>query len=193
MFDNENDWLKKVKITKKTIGIAIYLLNIIIILLSFFFNPLVFTIVVLFSVLLVFGIFPVLYYVQLLKQPITPEDYYLETVEKNYIHLDETLLIKMYEIRINNIRNFIFSYLALLAAFTFATLSNKDYFKTITYGALNLYYWDLGSGILGILVFIYATYGFDRFTLKELEILFKAKERLKQLKGENISPLITQK
>lgn len=181
------------KITKKTIGIAICLLDLLIFLLSFFFNPLVFIIVVSLSILFISGIFPLLYYVKLLKQQITPEDYYLKIVEKNYTHLDENLLIKMFEIRINNQRNFLFAYLALLVAFTFATLSNKDYFKTITTGVLNLYYWYIGLGIIGILVLVYATHGFDIFSLKELEILFKAKEKLKQLKGENISPPITQK
>ncbi len=101
-------------------------------------------------------------------------------------NLSHCVLVKMYEVRINNQRNFLFSYLALLVAFTFATLSNKDYFETVTYSFLNLYYWDISVGIIGILVLIYSTYGFDRFTLKELEILLKAKERLEQLKGDNI-------
>ncbi|MFZ3060165.1 MAG: hypothetical protein WA102_10560 [Candidatus Methanoperedens sp.] len=183
MLDKEKAWLKDVKITMKTVGIAICLLDLLIFLLSFFFNPLFFIIVFSVSVLVISGIFPILYSVQLLKQPITPEDYYLKIVEKNYIHLDEPLLIKMYEIRINNQRTFLFAYLASMVAFTFAILSNKDYFKTITYGVLNLYYWNIGLGIIGILVLIYATFGFDKFTLKELEILIKAKEKLKQLKG----------
>ncbi len=191
MSNEENDWLKNIVRNKKTIGITIYFL---IVLLSFFFSQLIFIIVVSFSILLISGILPILYWFQLLKQQITPEDYYLKIVEKNYTHLDETLLIKMYEIRISNQRNFLFAYLTLLAAFTFATLSNKDYLKNIGYyGGLNEYYWFLGLGIIGILVLIYATYGFDRFTLKELEILFKAKEKLEQLQRENISPPITQK
>lgn len=186
-----NNWLKNININKKTIGITIYLL---IVLLSFFFSPLIFIIVVSFFILLISGIFPILYYIQLLKQSVHPEDYYLKFVEKNYSYLDEPLLIKMYDIRINNQRNFLFSYLGLMVAFTFATLSNKDYFKNIIiYGALNQYYYFISLGILGILVLIYATYGFDRFTLKELEILIEAMERLKELKRENISQPITQK
>ncbi len=181
----EKDYWENIKRNKKTIGITIYLL---IVLLSFFFSPLIFIIVASFSILLISGIFPILYYIQLLKQSVHPEDYYLKFVEKNYSHLDEPLLIKIYEIRINNHRNFLFAYPTLLATFTFVTLSNKDYLKNfIIYGALNQYYWFIGFGIIGILVLVYATFGFDRFTLKELEILIKAMERLKQLKSENIS------
>ncbi len=186
-------WYQISEKTKKTIGITICLIDLLILLSSFFFNPLVFIIVVSLSILFISGIFPILYYVKLMKQQITPEDYYLKIVEKNYSHLDEPLLIKMFEIRINSQRNFLFAYLTLLAAFTFATLSNKDYFKTMTIGVLNLYYWYIVLGIIGILVLTYAIFGFDRFTLKELEILIKAKEKLKHLKEKNISQLITQK
>lgn len=186
MLDKEKDWLKDVKITKKTIGIAFLL----IVILSFIIIPLIFIILV--SLAIPIGL-AILYYVQLMKQPISLEEYYLKFVEKNYIHLDDNLLIKMFEVSVNNKRNFLFSYLALLGGFIFATLSNKDYFKTITSGFLNLYYWNIGIGIIEILILVYATFRFDRYTLKELEMLFKAKEKLQELKRENISPPIIQK
>jgi hypothetical protein len=181
MMNRLKDWLIK----KKTI-VAIAIAICIIILLCLFYNPLIFIIIFSISIFLITFVFPILYYYQLMKQQVLPEEYYFKFVEKNHHHLEENLLIKMFEIRINNQRNFLFSYLAVLVAFTFATLSNKDYFKSvIIYGPLNQYYWFSSFGIIGILVLCYATFGFDRFTLKELEILIKAKERLKQLQSES--------
>ena len=113
------DWLN-IKRNKKTIGIAIYLLILII---TLFLEKSIFIIIILVTIIIISSIFPGLYTFQLFNQQITPENYYLKILKNNYIYLDESILIKMFEIRINNHRNFLFTYLALFVTFTFAILS----------------------------------------------------------------------
>ncbi len=90
MLDKKRDWFEE---NKKTIGIVIYSIILLIILLGYFYNRSFFIIVISVSILLISGIFPILYYVQLMKQQITSEDYYLKIIENNYTHLNENLLV----------------------------------------------------------------------------------------------------
>jgi len=136
--------------------------------------------VIFFIILFTVGI-PIWYLLLIQKQPITSKDYYMAIIEKEHRHLDENLLTKMLEMRIANLRNFIFAYLALLATFTLVIAFNLD--KVHQYSP-NSYVPELCvlTGIIGIMVFVYYSFRLDRETIMELKELFKAMKRLDQLK-----------
>lgn len=181
------EWWKK---NNKTlifliIGVDIFLLGLLLLLLPIFFIYLFILNIITLTLLI-----PLLFYLSLIKQQISPEDYYLKTVETNYNDMDdETILIKMFEIRISNLRQFLFGYLVLTATFTLAVTSNEriyNYFNTTTIIGVGSAKVIIATGIVGILLMVYYTFGVDRLTLKDLEVLFKAKEKLRQLRGGGI-------
>ena len=174
---------------KVSIIIGFYLLIFIV---TFFYVKSVFLYFLLLTILILFIIIPILYSLLLIKQPITPEEYYFKTIKTNYMCMDESLLIKMFEIRINNLKQFIFAYLLLIMTFTLTMAFNpeaRNYFEKTILGVSSSTIFTVIGGI-GILALVFYSFGIDKFTLKELEILCKAKEKLKQLKEHNIPSAI---
>ena len=147
-----------------------------------FFNLLLLNII--FFIMLFTVIIPIWYLQLIQKQPITPKEYYMTMIKKEYRHLDKDLLTKMFEMRITNLRNFIFAYLAFLATFTLAIAFNLEKVRQYSH---NPYFPELCvlTGIIGIMVFVYYSFRLDRETIRELKELFKAIKKLDQLKKES--------
>lgn len=120
----------------------------------------------------------------IMKQQIGSEEYYRTIVEKEDRHLDNELLIKMFEMRMTNLRHTIFALLALFLMLTIAIVINT---KTLhNYLDSSLYWATLaGAGLFGILILLYGSVRFDRYAIEELDELFKAMERLDKLKKES--------
>ena len=183
-----DEWWKNKEVYQKVL-IVIGVVDLLILGVTFFYEKLVFfdfrllNIIILFDMILI----PALYLIMLCKQPISPEEYYLKNINDNYMYMDESLLTKIFEIRISNKRQSVFAYLFLFVTFTLTMSFNPEaynYFKvTIGSGSTLL----IAVGVIGILVLVFYTFGIDRLTLKELEILYKAKKKLRQLKERNIS------
>ena len=142
----------------------------------------VFFILLLLNIMLLTIVTPILYFQLMLKQPISPKEYYITTVEKEYRYLDNNLLTKMFEMRIANLRNFIFAYLTFLATVTLAIAFNLE---KVHQHQPNSYVPELCvlMGVIGIMVFVYYSFRLDRETIGELKELFKAMKRLDQLKN----------
>ncbi|RZN15970.1 MAG: hypothetical protein EF812_00870 [Methanosarcinales archaeon] len=97
------------------------------------------------------------------------------------------LLTKLFEIRLSNRKQFIFTYLILITTFTLTIAFNSEaykYFNETIYGVSSSTI--IKAGGIGILVLVFAILGMDRSNLKELETLFEAKKKLRQLKEGNI-------
>lgn len=182
-------WENKKGYPKVPVIIVFYLLIFIVI---FLYVKSVFLSFLLVTILTLFIIIPILYSLLLIKQPITSEEYYFKTIKTNYMCMDESLLIKMFEIRINNTKQFVFAYLLLIMTFTLTMAFNpeaRNYFEKTILGVSSSTIFAVLGGI-GILALVFYSFGIDRLTLQELRILCKAKEKLKQLKKHNIpSPI----
>jgi len=177
-------WKNRDRFQKISIVIIVDLL---ILVATLFLGKLIFLYYLLLNILIVFNIIPLYYIIMLNKQPVGPRDYYFRTIEKNYMYLDENLLTKIFEIRLNNMRQFIFAYLVLIVTFTLTITFNPEahnYFKEVILG-VDSYKIVTAIGTIGTFFLVYYTFSTDRFTLNELEFLFKAKEKLKQLKEPN--------
>ena len=157
---------------------------------TFFYEKSVFFyFILLINIIILFSVIPIIYLIKLHKQPISPEEYYLEAIETNYMCMDESLLTKIFEIRISNIRQSVFSYLILIATFTLTIAFNPEaynYFNEPILGVSGSKI-VIAVGVIGILVSVFTIFGIDRLTLKELKHVCKTKKKLKQLKERNIS------
>ncbi len=167
---------------KKNARLILVIIDLITLLVTFILTKNLFLILLLLNIVLITIVIPILLYSQLLtKQGITPKDYYMATVEKEYRYLDNNLLTLMFELRMANLRNFIFSYLAFLLVFTLTIAFNPE--KVRQYLHFSPEYFVL-VGVIGILSLVYYSFRLDRETITELKELFKAMKKLDQLKKE---------
>ncbi|MCK4321071.1 hypothetical protein KAX08_00935 [candidate division WOR-3 bacterium] len=169
---------------KYLIILALAVFDLIALLATFIFIKYIFIILLLLNIMLITIVIPIWYYQLVVKQPITSKEYYRTIIEKEYQYLDNNLLTKMFEMRMTNLRNFIFAYLAFLVTFTLAIAFNLE--KARQYSP-NSYFPELcvSMGVMGIMVFVYYSFRLDRETIGELKELFKAIKKLDQLKKES--------
>lgn len=163
------------------LGLDLFLLVV-----SFLFSKLVFFILVLINVLILVTLFTIiipLKYMQIIsKQGMTPEEYYMRTIEKHYAELNESMLIKLFEMRISNLRTTVFSYLGFLLTFTIGILMLEEkYFTNAPWVRIIL----IIGGLIGILAIAYYSARIDREVIKESQYLFEGIRKLNQLKSEN--------
>ena len=152
----------------------------------------VFDLVALFILFLATNIIPVLIVAILLlcvqypimKQQISSEKYYRTIIEKEDQHLGNELLIKMFEMRMTNIRHTIF---ALIGLFLMLAIAIEVNTKTLLIYLNSPHYWAIlaGACLLGVLILLYCSARIDREAIEELDELFKAMKRLDQLKKES--------
>ncbi|RZB33247.1 MAG: hypothetical protein AEth_00040 [Candidatus Argoarchaeum ethanivorans] len=116
------------------------------------------------------------------KQLISSKEYYFKNIDANY--MDENLLTKLFEIRLRNENQYIFTSLALIATFTLTIAFNSEAYDYLNGTILYSSFIIIAECIIGI--FVFYTFRMDRSTLKELETLFEAKKKLRQLKDSNI-------
>ncbi len=170
------------------IGIDLFLLGVFL-----FFEPKFFIYLFLLNIITLLLLIPLLILYLPIKLQISSKEYYFKTVETSYMHMnDENILIKMFEIRISNFRQFIFSYLVLIATLVLTVAFNQRAYEYFDNPTFDLFGFSkakiiIVSGAIGLLSLILVTFGLDRLTLIELKTLFKAKERLKQLKETNLN------
>jgi len=134
-------------------------------------------------------------YLYLEKPQVNPEEYYFQTISTNYKHLDENLLMKMFEMRLNNNRQSLFVYLVLIATFTLTIAFNPEaaiILKTPIILGITVHIFYLIVGIIGLIILVYFSFRMDRFTLKEMEILFKAREKLNNFKEKDKLQLLSE-
>lgn len=143
---------------------------------------LLFFILVLINVLILTIVIPLKFMQIILKQGVNPEEYYMHTIEKNCAELNESMLIKLFEIRISNLRTSIFSYLGFLLTFTIGILMVEEkYFTTAPWARGIL----ISAGLIGMIVIVYSSARIDRDVIKESRYLFQGIKKLTQLKSEN--------
>jgi hypothetical protein len=150
----------------------------------------VFFIVVFLNIVFIIYLIPTLYLIRLAKQPISSKEYYLGAVDQYSPYMDETILTKMFEIRINNRRNFLFAFLALLVTITFTIAFNKDaynFFNSQSIVGISSAKILIILGYIEVLVCVYYVLGFDREIFKELDMLFKARKKLETTKKTNLN------
>ena len=117
----------------------------------------------------------------IMKQQISSEKYYRSIIEKEDQHLGNEFLIKMFEMRMTNIRHTIFALLGLFLMLAIAIEVNSE---TLHKYLDNSLYWAIlaGACLLGVLILLYCSARIDREAIEELDELFKAMKRLDQLK-----------
>ena len=117
----------------------------------------------------------------IMKQQISSEKYYRTIIEKEDQHLGNELLIKMFEMRMTNIRHTIF---ALIGLFLMLAIAIEVNTKTLLIYLNSPHYWAIlaGACLLGVLILLYCSARIDREAIEELDELFKAMKRLDQLK-----------
>jgi hypothetical protein len=110
----------------------------------------------------------------------TAKEYYVPLIKEKYHDLDKELLTKMFEMRITNMRNSIFSWLALLFTGFLAIVFNLDRLRQYSQNP-----YDLELVVLciafGIIVLLYASVGLDRATINEVKELLKAMKFLNKM------------
>lgn len=133
--------------------------------------------------IIIFNLIPLIPIVLLTRRQIGSEEYYLKTVDCLKGAEDkENLVIKMFDIRINNQRNLLFAYLALTVTFALTIAFNDkayDYFDQSIFGVSGAKI-VITMAMIGIFIFIYYTLGIDRLNLKELEALVNVREKLRK-------------
>ena len=181
-YDRRNKKMRGIKI-KYLIILALAIFDLVGLLTTFIFIKPIFIILSLLNILLITIVTPILYFQLIVKQPITSREYYMTMIDE-YRHLDKDLLTKMFEMKITNLRNFIFAYLALLATFTLAIAFNLEKVRQYSH---NPYFPELCilMGVIGIMVFVYYSFRLDRETIRELKELFKAMKTLEKLKNKS--------
>ena len=160
--------------------IFICLLDLLILGFTYFTNLFYFFTFLLLNIIIIFILFPILISEIFYRQIMNPREYYFKTIDTNYGNMTNDILIKMFEIRINNLRNSLFTFFAITVSFALTIMFNEksyDFFENI-YGGTKLVIVIL---LIGIFILSYSIFGLDRTTIKEFEILLKAIERLKQL------------
>ena len=121
-------------------------------------------------------------------QAVNPEENYriILKKEKEHIYFDNNLLSKMFEIRITNRRNSIFTYLVFLLTYTLAIILNSEKICQFS-NVLSLLLCRLIImicalvGALGIGFLVYQSARLDRYAIEELDRLFK---QLKKQSGD---------
>jgi uncharacterized membrane protein YbjE (DUF340 family) len=129
-------------------------------------------------------VIPIWFTLLLAKQPMTSKEYYVPLIKEKYHDLDKELLTKMFEMRMTNQRNIIFTYLASLLTGFLAIGLNLEKLGQYLH---NPYDPELVVLLFafGIIVFIYASFRLDRETINELKELLKAMILLNKLKKES--------
>jgi len=103
--------------------------------------------------------------------------------------------MKMFEMRLNNNRQSLFVYLVLIATFTLTIAFNPEaaiILKTPIILGITVHIFYLIVGIIGLIILVYFSFRMDRFTLKEMEILFKAREKLNNFKEKDKLQLLSE-
>ncbi len=122
----------------------------------------------------------------IIKQQIGSEEYYTKIVEiaKEDRHLDDELLTKMFEMRMTNLRHTIFTLLGLFLMLAIAIVVNSE---TLHKSLDSPLYWAIlaGLGLIGFLILLYCSARLDRYTIDELDKLFKAMKKQGQLKKKS--------
>ena len=179
-----NEWRNNIEYWK--VFIIIVVVNLLLLGVAFFYKNYE-KLAILCLILLYLIVFPILILIskKSYNQSISSKEYYFKNIDANY--MDEDLLTKLFEIRLSNERQFVFTYLILITTFTLTIAFNSKaykYFNEIIYGVSSSTI--IAAGAIGIFILVFATFGMDRSTLKELETLFEAKKKLRQLKEGNI-------
>lgn len=167
------EWWNNKKVYQKVLIIIVELDLLILILgVTFFYENLVFSYFLLLNIIILFDMIPISYLIRLYEQPISSEKYYLKNIDTNYRYMDESLLTKLFEIRINNRRQFMFAYLILIVTFTLTIAFNPEasnYFKGTMFGVsgyhVSGYQIVTAAGVIGTLVLVFYTFGIDRLTI----------------------------
>lgn len=188
-FRARREWFRDEIMEKRDLKKILWIilgLDLFLLVVSFLFSKLVFFILVLINVLILVTLFTIiipLKYMQIIsKQGMTPEEYYMRTIEKHYAELNESMLIKLFEMRISNLRTTVFSYLGLLLTFTIGILMLEEkYFTNAPWVRIIL----IIGGLIGILAIAYYSARIDREVIKESQYLFEGIRKLNQLKSEN--------
>ncbi|CAD6490302.1 MAG: hypothetical protein KFBDDELM_00183 [Candidatus Argoarchaeum ethanivorans] len=181
-----NEWWNSRAVYQKVLIIGV--VDLLLLVVTFFCEKKVFFYLILINVIILIDGIPLWYFTKLYKQPISSEEYYLKNIDANYMYMDENLLNKLFEIRLSNRGQFIFTYLFLIVTFALTIAFNheaRNFFNRTNIGVSGSIILTVAC-FIGILVFVFATFGIDRSTLKELETLFEAKKKLRQLKEGNI-------
>lgn len=162
------------------------ILDLVGLLITFIFMKSIFIILLTLNISLITIVIPFVFFFQLGKLPINPKDYYMDIIETEYWHLDKNLLTKMFEMRITNRRNFIFTYLALLTTLALAIVFNL---KKVREWFADPYPYYSESLVLvcviGIIVFVIYSFRLDRDTIRELKALFEAMKTLEESKNKS--------
>jgi len=91
---------------KKNYLLIFAIIDLLALLATFILTKYIFVILLLLNIMLITIVIPVLYFQLLTKGMITPKEYYMSIVEKEYQYLDNNLLTLMFELRIENLRKF---------------------------------------------------------------------------------------
>ena len=161
--------------------IVICLLDLLILGYTYFTNLSNFFIFILLNIIIIFILFPILIFEILSGRIMNSKEYYFKTIDTNYSNMTNDILVKMFEIRINNFRNSLFTFFALTVSFTLTILFNEKayiFFENTPGGAKSV----ITISLIGVLILSYGIFSLDRTTIEEFEILFKSIEKLKQLK-----------
>lgn len=118
---------------------------------------------------------------------VSSEEYYTEiaNIDKEYRHLDEDILIKMFEMRITNQRTFIF---AIFAFFVTTIFAMQSYEPARAYFSPEVLFIFLLLPYIPLLFLVYVAARFDKIVTKELKELFKAIDRLHESKDISNNP-----
>ena len=178
--------MKGIKI-KYLIILALAVFDLVALLAAFIFESYdIFLLLLLTNIILIALVSMVFIFLSLYKgQAVNPEEYYriILKKEKEHIYFDNNLLSKMFEIRITNRRNSIFTYLVFLLTYTLAIILNSE--KICQFSNVLLVLCRLIimvcvlAGALGIGILVYQSARLDRYAIEELDRLFK------QLKKES--------
>ena len=189
------NWVvKKMKGIKKNYLIILAVVDLIALLAAFIFERYdIFLVLLLTNITLIALVSMVFIFSQLYKgQAVSPEEYYKTILkkEKEHIYFDNNLLSKMFEIRITNRRNSIFTYLVFLLTYTLAIILNSEKICQFS-NVLSLLLCRLIImvcalvGALGIGILVYQSARLDRYAIEELDELFKAMKALEKLNNKS--------
>lgn len=172
-------------ISLRRLMIPLIVIDLALLIITFSIKSWIFGFVLYFNILLVFAAISSLIPYYMFKQTMDSTEYYKTIIDVGYTFLDEGLLFKFFEMRITNMRNSIFAYLAIWLTLFLASVTNYkklyDYLgNPITTTVLVI--------LIGMAVglFFFASIGIDRETIKEFKELLKAKEYLIKKRNEKL-------
>lgn len=144
----------------------------------------IFIVLFLSTILIITVVIPIWFTLLLAKQPMASKEYYVPLIKEKYHDLDKELLTKMFEMRMTNQRNIIFTYLAFLLTGFLAIVFTLEKLRQYSHNPYDPELLVLLFAF-GIMVLIYASFRLDRETINELKELLKAMRLLNKLKKES--------